>query len=547
MHLIGTWHKLSRGELRAPNDLSFIKLHISDAVTLIEDNRRKLIYEGIIFGATNQALLDDPRLLDRAFGYYTYILFEKDSGTVYLGADRLGFGPVYYAWQGNTFHFSSSLTLLKYALDIVTPNLDACDEIITVGDILGEKTIINEANRLRWGRKFRMSADRVDTVDTWDPEIPAFVDRKRYIHANNELIVEAMEQTKSCKRPKFVLLSGGDDSRRLAAAACHVALPITCVTQEVVGKEASDKDVLLAEAVCRSLGVPHIRVSRPSHRDLHNDTIVQNYWTAYESGQHGWILPLLRCIPRGAMIYDGIVADVTVNGHYFRAYPELVTRFDDVDYAAQLLCGCKQSGIDPKQISAPLFERVRAELALYPDSPHRLTYYFLLNHTRRCIGSSWFGLFYLFGHLPCPPYMYYPFLIQSLSLEPKHYLDAWMQNECLREMNPAAAAIPSTRNKVPAEYVIDRTSEAQSWAKFEARQIQMRRDVTRYFPGLKANQRMFEAMSLIGLGGYCNRWSWAPKTLAWFSEFLNWIEDRQAPEFPVMREANGFLRRHLLG
>src|SRR6266436_706821 len=150
MHLIGTWHKLSRGELRAPNDLSFIKLHISDAVTLIEDNRRKLIYEGIIFGATNQALLDDPALLDRAFGYYTYVLFEKDSGTVYLGADRLGYSPVYYGWEDRELRFSSSLTLLKYELSSVTPDLDAWDEHLALNDILGDKTVVKEIRRLRW-------------------------------------------------------------------------------------------------------------------------------------------------------------------------------------------------------------------------------------------------------------------------------------------------------------------------------------------------------------------------------------------------------------
>jgi len=546
MHLIGTWNKLSENQLAQPGDFSFLKLRVSNSVTIVEDDRRKLIYEGIIFDATNQQLLDDPTLLDQAFGYYTYVLLEKNLGRAFLGTDKLGFSPVYYAWEGETFHFSSSLTLLKYELGKATPNLDAWDEIFTIGDILGDKTVIKEATRLRWGRKFRMSAHRVDTKDIWDPEVPVFSDRQTYIRVNNELLVEAMELTKSCDRPKFVMLSGGDDSRRIAVAAHHVGLPITCVTQEAVGKGASDKDVLVADAVCRFLRVPHIRVPRASHGELYNDRIVQRYWDAYEADHHGWVFPLLRHIPKGAAIYDGIVADVTVNGHYFRAYPELVTRFDEVDYATRLLCGPRQSGIDPKLVSAPLFERVRAELARYPDSPHRLTYYFLLNHTRRCIGSSWFTLFYAFGHMPCPPYMYYPFLIQSLSLEPRYYLEAWMQNECLKELNPAAAAIPTTRNEVPADYVIDLKSEWQSWLRFEARHHRIRRDATRYFPGFKKPQRLFEAMSLIGLRGHADRWSWAPTALAQFTEFLDWIEDRQAPEFPVQRDASAFCTGHFV-
>jgi hypothetical protein len=526
-------------------DLSFLKLRASDAVTVLEDHRRKLVYEGIIFDAANQELLAAPALLDQAFGYYTYVLYEKDIGTIYLGADRLGYSPLYYGWEGKRFRFSSSLTLLKYEFSSVTPDLDAWDEHLAVNDILGEKTVVKEIRRLRWGRKFRITADRVDAVDIWDPDVPTFTDKKTYIRVNNELLIEAMRLTRSCERRKFVMLSGGEDSRRLAIAAHHVGLPVSCVTQEAIGKEACDKDVLVAGAVCQSLGVPHIRVPRQSHRGVLNDAVVEDYWLGYESGQHEWILPLMRHLPQRALVYDGIVADVTVNGHFFRNYPQLIERYADLDYAARLVCGARQSGIDPKFLSAPLFERVRAELARYPDSPHRLTYYFLLNHTRRCIGS-WFALFYIFGHLPAPPYVYYPFFIQSLSLEPRHYLERWMQNECMKEMDPRVAAIPSTRNKVPANFVIDLKSEARLRSRFVARHLRIRRDAAGYLPGLARTRRTYEALSLLGLRDRADRWSWAPRYLARFSRFLDWIEDRQPPEFPVKRETTAFLQRHFV-
>ena len=64
----------------------------------------QLVYEGIIFDATRPELLNDTTLLDRAFGYYTYLLFQKESGTVVLGSDRLGFSPVYYAWEREFFN-----------------------------------------------------------------------------------------------------------------------------------------------------------------------------------------------------------------------------------------------------------------------------------------------------------------------------------------------------------------------------------------------------------------------------------------------------------
>jgi hypothetical protein len=373
--------------------------------------------------------------------------------------------------------------------------------------------------------------------------VPPFTDKQSYIRGNNELLIEAVQLTRSCERRKFVTLSGGDDSRRLAIAAHRVGLPITCITQQLIGKQAADKDLLIAEAVCEALSVPHIRVPLQSPRDAANDALTEDYWLGYEGGQHEWMVQLMRHLPDGALVYDGIIADVTVNGHFFHTYPQLLTRFGDLDHAASLICGARQSGVDARLLSAPLFERVRAELARFPDSPHRLTYYYLLNHTRRCIGG-WFALFHLFGHMPALPYIYYPFLMQSLSLEPRHYLDGWMQNECMKEMNRGAAAIPSTRNKVPPHLVIDRAAEARARARFAARHLRIRRDATRYLLGLARPRNTYELISFFGLGDRADRWSWAPNYLSRFSRFLEWIEDRQAPQFPIKSEAAPFVRSH---
>jgi hypothetical protein len=113
-------------------------------------------------------------------------------------------------------------------------------------------------------------------------------------------------------------------------------------------------------------------------------------------------------------------------------------------------------------------------------------------------------------------------------------------------MNPEAAAIPSTRTKVPPDYVIDLASEVGPSSQFEARHLWMRRDAGAYFPELKRSSNIFRAMSFLGLRKRAALWSWAPKTLMRFSEFLDWIEDRRTPEFPVRPETNAFLDRHFV-
>ena len=111
----------------------------------------------------------------------------------------------------------------------------------------------------------------------------------------------------------------------------------------------------------------------------------------------------------------------------------------------------------------------------------------------------------------------------------------------MREMT-GAAAIPSTRNKVPPHLVIDRKPEARARARFAARHLRIRRDATRYLPGLAHPRSTYELMSLLGLRDHADRWSWAPNYLSRFSRFLDSIEDRQAPQFPITNGAAPFLQ-----
>jgi hypothetical protein len=381
MHLIGSWQKLVAGQATGPSDFPFFELRTSNKVTIIEDHRRKLVYEGVIYETRDENLLQDPSLLDRVFGYYTYVLYEKESGTIYIGADRLGFSPIYYSQTDGSFRFSSSLTLLKYELEIVTPDMDAWEEKLVTGDILGDKTVVKEIKRLQWGRKFRITRERIDILDVWNPEIPPYTAKSTYIRRNNELLVEALALTQSCQQRKYILLSGGQDSRRLAITARYAGLEFACAIQESISKGNSDQDARIAEVVSRSLGIPSFRFPVSSAREIFNDSMIEDYWLGYEAGQHAWVFPLMRGLPQHGLVYDGIVADVTVNGHYFRAHPQLVTCYRDLDQAAQLIAGPPRGWIEPDRLSAPLFERVRTELARYPDSPHRITYYFLLKQT----------------------------------------------------------------------------------------------------------------------------------------------------------------------
>src|SRR5690606_29008766 len=136
-----------------------------------------------------------------------------------------------------------------------------------------------------------------------------------------------------------------------------------CATQEVFGNDNQDKDVLIAQEVARALGVRHMRVGAPASNVVQADRRLKDFWCGYESDYHAWAVNFVRGLPQGSLVYDGIVGDVTVNGHFFRAHAQAITRYDDLDYLAQRICGNAKSRINQSLLTAPVFERVRAELA----------------------------------------------------------------------------------------------------------------------------------------------------------------------------------------
>lgn len=502
------------------------------AATVLETQHRKVVYEGVIFDVSDADIVERPAVLRSAFGYYTYVVLEKETGKVTIGTDRLGFSPLYYSLAAGDFRFSSSIALLKGELPRVTPDMDAWDELLLLGDIIGEKTVVKEIQRLQWGREISIEDGRVKFTSVWDPESPPPCEKNVYIARNNALLDEAMRLAGSVKRNRVVALTGGQDSRRIAVAMQVAGLEAMGATQEVIGNQDKDEDTLIAQDVARALGFRHLRLDAPEPEAMREDSRTKDYWGGYESSYHAWAVNLMRGLPAGSLIFDGIAGDVTVNGHFFRAHPEAIGRFDDVDYLAKLVCGEAKSRVDQRLVSAPVFERVRAELSRLPASDHRLTYYYILNHTRRNIGT-WIRLFSLNGHVPCTPYLYYPFFLQSLSLSSSHHLDAWMQNECIRALRPHVASIPSTRDPVPSAYLLDKSALARKYLAPRTPRVALHGDLGHYLPGMAVRQYAHEVSSYLPFASLKSRWGWASDIAERFSGFLHWVQEKESPPYPA--------------
>ena len=498
-------------------------------VTTHEDERRFVATQGQAFDCPFTGAAIDPHRLESAYGLFFYVVYEKLTDTVSLGTDRFGYFPLYYALQNERFIFGSSLEFVKNQLERREPDYEAWEELMVLGDVIGEKTTVKQIKRLQEGTRINIKTNGIEFHRFWRPEVPDPVDESKYVRENNVLLEEAMSLTVGQSRAKAVLLSGGEDSRRIALAAARQDLAADFYTQESIYKGRYrvhvDRDVRLAARVAALLGRPH-HIEPMPHIDQHlSNSKLRDTRLGFECIAHEWLLPLARRISPESLIYDGVVGDITINGHYFKEFPAAVEKYRDVDGLAAMICVKPQHPwLDEfrRRGETTLIERVRLLLASYPDSHHRLTYYFVLNHARRktALVSQLFGMY---GHWTCHPFLYYPLFIQSLSSDPRLQLEKFYQRECMAALAPEILSVPTTREKLWEEWLISRGSENASQEAYLLRHLRVSDAALELFPEFRSRYRIVRALSSVS-GKLLRRFGWFILPLARFSAFLEWLE-----------------------
>ena len=436
-----------------------LRLHYGRFATAVQDDRHFLVMDGQIYDASVPQALAEPVRLQTAYGLYCYVWYDKTSGEVNIGTDRFGYFPIYYAFENRRFIFGSSLGFVKNRLRQRTPDYEAWEELLTLGEVIGDKSTIKEIKRLGEGTRIQIRDGSVQFHRYWRPEVPDLVNESTYIRENNALLDEAMHLTRSQSRRKVVLLSGGEDSRRLALAAARQNFGVEFFTQESLYRghyrRYVDRDVKLAARVAAVLERPHFIEPLPDEKQYLADWRVRDTALGFECIAHEWLLPLARRIAPEALIFDGIVGDITMNGHYFKEFPAAVDNYASADDLARMVVGkSPPRWFDEadRRTDTTVLQRVRDILSSYPESPHRLTFYFVFNHTRRKI--SWVAqLFGIYGHWTCYPYLYFPLFVQSLSIDPRLLVTKFYQRECMAALAPKVLSVPTTREEIPGRMV----------------------------------------------------------------------------------------------
>ena len=292
--------------------------------------------------------------------------------------------------------------------------------------------------------------------------------------------------------------------------------------------------------------MPIVTKKYPSAVTSYNDSLIRDYWLGFETHSHEWILPLIRAFSSPSLIFDGIAGDVMITGTLFRRLPQAIEAGSTPDALTNIICK-RGTGLDvnPALLESSLEERVRQQLESYPESPHRLTLFYLLNHTRRNIGLQG-RLYSLYGHQPCFAFLYYPLVLQSLSLRPQEYIETLIQSACLQAIHPDVSHLPSTREPEGADYLTDLSVAERRRARLFARHATLRRELVEVFPQLRGRLAALKLTASLGLSQLLVKQNWLRLPLARVSNFLDWLQEDVPAEFPVSAEGAAFLRSRLL-
>ena len=332
-----------------------------------------------------------PQLLRDLSGSFVFALWESESATLTIGADRFGVIPLYYRRLSNGFAFASEIKSLAHLEPGSGTHYLALSELFTLGSPIGDHTLFNSVSRLAPAAVMTVNSGKITVEKFWSfadlpagpaPSVPEFVEESRRLLGRS--VAKLVEQI---EKP-VCFLSAGYDSRRILFELTEHQKQVVAYTAPTVTQKDSPitVDVPVASALCRALGVTHVASALPptnwyGRLYRHTQTLLD-----YETDSHPWILPLLRDLPVAEGVnFDGLGGDVLFEFNW--TYPHLAGITGD-PAALALAVEERYPDIWRQCLSAPtpipsLRDRYRDHYSALPNFADRITTFFFTNWARR--------------------------------------------------------------------------------------------------------------------------------------------------------------------
>jgi asparagine synthetase B (glutamine-hydrolysing) len=396
----------------------------------------------------------EPEALARLDGSFAAVAFDPARQRAALVTDRFGLVPVYRHRQDGTTGYATSLRLLAaLTRPECRPDPGAVYEMLGLGMVLGDRTFFRDIDLLPPASAVLLgpAGEEVVSYRDWraltrgDPAPTADLVRPTYA-----LIERAVLRAVAGRRRVAVALSGGLDSRLLAAVLARNGVPFTAYNVNL-GRETP-----LAREVAKVLGVPLTvlpmlgepgRSIPEAHAALDGCYHVNQTW--------GWEMARRAAADGCDLLLDGLAFDAVLGAvlgaegddpatlarglaaNYLELDPATVARLAGPAFAADLF----------GHLEAALAEAARTSLE--QAGPLASDHFLMVNRVRK----------YTFGyclanlhHLPNAfPYVTRELLEHCLRLPREERLRHNLYRRLYRELFPELARIPWAKTGLPLD------------------------------------------------------------------------------------------------
>ena len=168
-----------------------------------------------------------PAMLERLNGMFAFAIWDEQERQLFLGRDRLGVKPLYYAVGGDKFYFASEEKALFVAGVRPEFDPDTWEELLCFRYVAGERTPYVGVKRLLPGHYLTWKDGKITTRRWWHlGERAAAIRNQLPVDAISwfrKTFDDAVDKRRISDVPVGVLLSGGLDSSSVAASLAQQA------------------------------------------------------------------------------------------------------------------------------------------------------------------------------------------------------------------------------------------------------------------------------------------------------------------------------------
>ncbi len=193
-------------------------------------------------------------------GNFSIVIWDKKKKSLHIMSDRLGLRPLYYAqYQGKTFFASEIKAILADPGFTKKHNKDAIIDFFSYEFIPNDQTLVEGIKVFPYASRLNInvSNDRLDFRKYWDfqfkQELPKEKNIKAYAWRLNEITRSAVDRTMQGPYKIGLPLSGGFDSRVIAAMIDKKYYPLNTYTFGIKG--CIDDEI--ARKISRVMGAKH--------------------------------------------------------------------------------------------------------------------------------------------------------------------------------------------------------------------------------------------------------------------------------------------------